>query len=237
MIRRALILLLLCGMTVLLCHFSPPARGGDAPGVLGELPRTAGSFVGESEPPGERERELLPADTILVKRAYRTPGRPPESRDLAQASLVIAGNDSRSIHRPEVCLDGQGWTVTNSQVREVRLLSGAALKVRDLSIERQVLLQDGGKKPLRAHYIYWFVGDGISTPNNLERQLLSLRDSVLHNVNHRWAYPSVMAKVTDNFSPQESGERQRNDAQTVEMLLDLIRSLAPRFQKDLMPPP
>ena len=29
-----------------------------------ELPMVAGSFVGETEPPGDRERELLPADTI-----------------------------------------------------------------------------------------------------------------------------------------------------------------------------
>lgn len=236
MITRAVILFALCGMTVLLCQFSPPAKGGDEAGVLAELPRVAGDFVGESEEPDTRERELLPADTILVKRAYRTPGRPIEDRDLAQASLVIAGNDSRSIHRPEVCLDGQGWTVTSSRVHEVKLISGGTLSVRDLAIEREVLLKNGAKMPLRAHYIYWFVGADVSTPSNLERQMLSLRDSVLRNVNHRWAYPSVMARVTDNWTPQQLGERRRSDAETVEMLLGLIRSLAPRFQKDLMPP-
>ena len=89
---------------------------------------------------------------------------------------------------------------------------------------------------MRAHYVYWFVGNDISTPSNLDRQLLSLRDSVLRNVNHRWAYPSVMARVTDNLTSQQSGERRRDDAETVKMILSLIRSLAPRFQKDLMPP-
>jgi hypothetical protein len=159
-----------------------------------------------------------------------------ENRDLAHASLVIAGHDSRSIHRPEVCLDGQGWTITDSRVREVKLLSGDVLRVRDLAIEREVLLSNGTKLPLRAHYVYWFVGADISTPSNLERQLLSLRDSVLRNVNHRWAYPSVIARVTDNLTPQQSGERRRNDAETVEMILSLIRSLAPHLQKDLLPP-
>lgn len=236
MIARAVILFALCGMTVLLCQFSPQPKGGDETGVLAELPMVAGSFVGETEAPSAKERELLPADTIIVKRAYRTPGRAVENRDLANVSLVIAGNDSRSIHRPEVCLDGQGWTITDSRVREVKLLSGEMLRVRDLAIEREVLLGDGTKLPLRAHYVYWFVGDDVSTPNNLERQLLSLRDSVLRNVNHRWAYPSVMARVTNNLPPQQSGERRRNDAETVEMILALIRSLAPRFQKDLMPP-
>ena len=203
-------------------------------GVLAELPRVAGSFVGENEEPSGKERELLPADTIIVKREYHTPGRSIEYRDLAHAALVIAGNDTRSIHRPEVCLDGQGWTITSSTVREVKMISGAILRVRDLAIQREVLLPDHSKLPLRAHYVYWFVGNDISTPSNLDRQLLSLRDSVLRNVNHRWAYPSVMARVTDNLTPQQSGERRRDDTETVKMILSLIRSLAPRFQKDLM---
>jgi hypothetical protein len=241
MITRAIIFLMLCGMTVLLCQFSPQAKGGEQTGVLAELPMVAGNFVADSEPlnekeleEGRRERELLPADTILVKRKYRTPGRSTDNRDVAYASLVIAGNDSRSIHRPEVCLDGQGWTITSSTVREVKMISGANLRVRDLAIERVVLLPDGSKLPLRAHYVYWFVGDDLSTPSNLERQLLSMRDSVLRNVNHRWAYPSIMARVTDNLTPQMSGERRRDDAETVKMILSLIRSLAPRFQKNLM---
>jgi hypothetical protein len=235
MIARAVIFFALCGMTVLLCRISPPVKGGDEAGVLAELPMVAGSFVGESEAPSEKERSLLPADTIIVKREYRTPGSALENRDLAHASLVIAGNDSRSIHRPEVCLDGQGWTITDSRVREVNLLSGEILRVRDLAIEREVLLGDGSKLPLRAHYVYWFVGGDVTTPSNLERQLISLRDSVFRNVNHRWAYPSVMARVTDNLAPQQSGERRRDDQETVTMLLSLIRSLAPRLQKDLVP--
>lgn len=236
MITRAVILLLLCGMTLLLCHLSPPAKGGDEAGVLTELPRVTGNFVGESEAPSDRERELLPADTIIVKRAYRTPGRSMASRDLVQASLVIAGNDSRSIHRPEVCLDGQGWTVTDSRVHKVKLISGAALSVRDLTIEREILQDNGSKVPLRAHYVYWYVGSDVSTSSNLERQLMTLADNVFRNVNHRWAYPSVMARVTDNFTPEQSGERRRTDAETVAMLLDLIRGLAPKFQKSLLPP-
>ncbi len=231
MIARAAILFALCVMTVLLCRFSPPPSGGDDAGVPAELPMVAGGFVGESEPPSEKEIELLPADTLIVKRLYRTPGRAIADRDLAHVSLVIAGNDSRSIHRPEVCLDGQGWTITDSTVREVKLISGETLRVRDLAIEREVLLGDGTKLPLRAHYVYWFVGADVSTPNNLDRQLISLRDSVLRNVNHRWAYPSVMARVTDNLTPQQSGERLRNDEETVAMILSLIRSLAPRMEK------
>jgi len=235
MIARALILLALCGATSLLCQFSPAMKGGNEPGVLAELPMVAGDFVGESEPPSAKEIALLPSDTIIVKRAYSTPGRSIENRDLAHASLVIAGNDSRSIHRPEVCLDGQGWTVTHSRVLDAKLLSGEILQVRDLAIEREVLLGNGSKQLLRAHYIYWFVGEDVSTPSNLERQLLSFRDNVLRNINHRWAYPSIMAWVTEGLPPARTGQRSRNDEETVAMLLNLVRTLAPKFQKNLMP--
>lgn len=231
---RSIILAALCGLTVLLCQLSPPSKGGNEAGVLTELPMVAGAFVGESEAPGERERELLPADTIIVKRLYRTPGRPAETREVAQATLVIAGNDSRSIHRPEVCLDGQGWTITDSTVREVKLSRGGILRVRDLTIERSQLLEDGTKRSQRAHYVYWFVGSDITTPSNLERQLMTLSDNVFRNVNHRWAYPSVMAFVTQGTNPRQSGQRERSDAQTIDMLLGLIRTLAPKFQKSLM---
>ncbi len=235
MIVRAAILLVLCGMTLLLCQFSPAMKGGAEAGVLAELPLVAGGFVGESEPPGEKEIALLPSDTIIIKRVYHTPGRSTENRDIAHASLVIAGNDSRSIHRPEVCLDGQGWTITSSHVREVKMLSGEALQVRDLAIMREVVLGNGTKHPLHAHYIYWFVGTDVSTPSNLERQILSFRDNVLHNVNHRWAYPSVMAWVTEGLPPGKTGERMRSDEETVAMILNLVRTLAPKFQKNLMP--
>jgi uncharacterized protein DUF3485 len=234
MITRAIILAVLCGMTILLCQFSPQPKGGSEAGVLKELPMVAGGFVGESVLPSDKERKLLPADTIIVKRDYHTPGHAIKALDIVHASLVIAGNDSRSIHRPEVCLDGQGWTITDSRVREVKLLSGEVLSVRDLAIQREVLLGNGTKLPLRAHYVYWFVGADITTTSNFERQLLSFRDNILRNTNHRWAYPSVMAYVTAGLPPGQSRQRMRSDEETVEMLLGFVRALAPKFQKNLM---
>ena len=235
MIIRSITLLALCGMTLLLCRFAPAVQGGDEAGVLAELPLVAGDFVGESESPSERELAMLPTDTIIVKRMYRTPGLYAANRDIVHASLVIAGNDSRSIHRPEVCLDGQGWTITDSRVREVKMLSGEILRVRDLAIQREVLMDDGRKRPQRAHYMYWFVGADVTTTSNLERQLLSFRDNVLRSINHRWAYPSVMAWVTEDMPSDKSGQRMRSDETTITMLLGLVRTLAPKFQKNLMP--
>jgi hypothetical protein len=234
MIWRSAIILLLCAATAWLCHSSPAARGGDEAGVIAELPLVAGGYVGETEEQSESEKKLLPADSTQFKRVYRTPGRRVEERDVAHASLVIAGQDTRAIHRPEVCLPGQGWTITASRVLPIELPTGQQLYVRDLSLER-IDQRDEKRRLLRAHYIYWFVGKDVTTTSDAKRQWLSFSDSVFRQVNHRWAYPSVMAFVTQGMDPRQSGQRERNDTQTVGMLLDLVRTLAPKFQKNLMP--
>jgi len=234
MIWRSLIILALCGLTALLCHSSPAARGGDDAGVTAELPLVAGTYVGEAESQSDMEKKLLPGDTTQIKRTYRTPGRRVEERDVAHASLVIAGQDTRAIHRPEVCLPGQGWTITDSRVLPVELPTGQQLYVRDLSLER-LDQRSSDRRVLKAHYIYWFVGKDVTTTSDAKRQWLSFSDSVFRQVNHRWAYPSVMAFVTRGMDPRQSGQRERTDTQTIGMLLDLVRNLAPKFQKNLMP--
>lgn len=234
MIARSAVLLVLSGLTALLCHSSPSASGGDEAGVIAQLPLVAGIYVGEAEPQSDMEKKLLPADTMQIKRTYRTPGRRADERDIAHASLVIAGQDTRAIHRPEVCLPGQGWTITGSRVMPVELPSGQQLHVRDLSLER-LDQRSADRRVLRAHYIYWFVGKDVTTTSDAKRQWLSFSDSVFRQVNHRWAYPSVMAFVTEGMDPRQSGQRERSAAQTVGMLLDLVRTLAPKFQKNLMP--
>jgi hypothetical protein len=149
--------------------------------------------------------------------------------------VVLAGAERRSIHRPEVCLNGQGWTLLDSRVIPVEISPGNVLRVKDLFIERTWVAKDGSKKPLRAHYVYWFVGTDVTTPSNWTRVWLSTWDSITRNVNHRWAYPSVSAWVTDNFTPEECGQRPRTSEETVAMIVQLIRDLAPRFQKEYMP--
>jgi hypothetical protein len=91
----------------------------------------------------------------------------------------------------------------------------------------------GGKsRLLRAHYVYWFAGSGLTTPYHFDRLWRSTWDAVLHNVNHRWAYASVLALVTDDLDPAETGERHRTDEQTGRLITFLIQNLVPQFQKD-----
>ncbi|TDU73405.1 exosortase [Prosthecobacter fusiformis] len=227
------LLLLLVVCSIIACRLSPEVKAGNEAGVLMELPVGIGRYLGDVEPPDEVEKKLLPADTQIVKMRYRTLSSPP-LRDVANVTLVLSGAERRSIHRPEVCLDGQGWTLLNSRVVPVKISPGHILEVKDLLIERVWVAPDGTRKPLRAHYVYWFVGTDVTTPHNATRVWLSSWDNIMRNVNHRWAYPSVSAWVTENFDSSETGQRSRSSEETMEVITQLIRDLAPRFQKSFM---
>lgn len=220
-------------MTVAACRLSPEVKAGESSGVVMKLPTAVARFLGEPMEKDKVEAELLPEDTQIVKMHYRSPGQLGEC-DMAQVTLVLAGAERRSIHRPEVCLDGQGWTLLDSSVREVEITPGRFLKVKDLLIEKQHTLANGATTMRRAHYLYWFVGTDVTTPSNAMRIWLTSWDNITRHVNHRWAYPSIMMWVTDNLDPQESGQRKRDSVKTLEVADELIRALVPYFQKSFI---
>lgn len=233
MILRSTIILLLAAATAIACWLSPEPRMGDDSGVVMSLPERAGVFVGRPGEVSEEERSKLPSDTEIVRMVYRA-GSSAGDQDLATASIILAGSERRSIHRPEVCLTGQGWSLIEAKSIPVAITPDQQILVRDLLIEKPVATKDGGRQTVRAHYVYWFVGSDVTTPSNWTRMWLSTRDSVLRNVNHRWAYPAVMAVVTDSFKSGEANERRRTADETLTLITTLIGELAPRFQKSLM---
>lgn len=235
MICRALTLCLLMTATVALCVYSPEIRGGRESGVILKLPEDLPKFLAKFEEPDPVEKALLPEDTEFAKAMYYTPTMDFSRRDIAHCTIVLSGAERKSIHRPEVCLQGQGWNLMESRIIPVELGDGKQLRVKDLYVEKPITMSDGSKRRLRGHYLYWFVGTDVTTPSNGERIWLTLWDNVARNINHRWAYPSLMAIVTEDFSVEEVGQRKRTSEETVNMLVDLIRQLAPKFQKGLMP--
>lgn len=237
MILRSLAILGVAVVSCLACRLSPEASLGDECGVVMELPSAAGMFFGESGEIAKVETETLPSDTEIARMVYHTAGASAAQCDVATVSIVLAGSQRRSIHRPEVCLTGQGWSLLEAKTVPVEIGQGRVLQVRDLLIEKPVTLRDGRQRKLRAHYVYWFVGTDVTTASHFDRVWLSTWDSVLRNVNHRWAYPSVLALVTEDFEPSEIGERKRNAAQTLDMIQSLIRELVPQFQRSFMHPP
>ena len=132
------------------------------------------------------ERDLLPPDTLVLKKRYTSP-----SGEILFASIVMSGSERSSIHRPQLCLVGQGNEIVRSTVVPVAIEGRAELDVMVLDMLRNWRTPEGGQRTHPSYYAYWFVGKGRETPSNLQRMIWMATDRIFHNTSHRWAYISV----------------------------------------------
>jgi len=190
-------------------------------GVIMNLPSEVGDFIGKDETPSEGEKYVLPKDTEIVKKSYTD-----AAGDLINANIVLAGSEKRSIHRPELCLPAQGWSINREQQIPVKLADGRTISVMQVSTSRPVQDNSGQSRPLNSYYYYWFVGNGITTASHVERILINSWDRVMHHKNHRWAYVAVAAPVLEGFK-----EHGKNPAETEAMIADFISRMAPQVMK------
>lgn len=220
---------ILCGLmlaTVGLCRVFPNAATDPQTGMLLQLPEDVpGYHVGVIEP-SKKELKWLPEDTGIVKRSYLSYDA--RSRyEAIFATLILSGNDPRSLHRPRVCLDGQGWTITSESVVPLKV-NGHPLEVMDFRIERNEEDEAGNVVRVVAHYVYWWIGQDRSTPHDWKRILYTDLDNLFRNVNNRWGYPSVMVQVDPN--------RENGDQEARLRAYHWIAEFAPTFQKSLLGP-
>ena len=132
------------------------------------------------------ERRLLPADTVLVRKRYRHPYKP--SFDV---TVVISSSEEVSIHRPEMCLTGQGYDIAGEAVRQVPVAGRSPLEVRVMSIFRRYQAADGRMKEQPGYFAFWFLSRDHETASSARRILLATWDRVIHGHVSRWAYISV----------------------------------------------
>lgn len=191
-----------------------------AAGVVMKLPEKVGNFIGKDGEISEAERTLLPSDTEFARKVYKNP----ENVEL-MASIVLSGGEKRSIHRPEICLPGQGWTISSGGVIPVKLDNGNTIEIMKLDLVREVEIAPGKKSTLRSYYLYWFVGKDRSTPSHMDRIFTTSWDRVFGRVNHRWAYVIVTSLITDNI--RVGG---LNADETLSMLKKFIAEATPKFQ-------
>lgn len=218
---RELVLVVLASATLIFCFYGSKSMGVSESGVIMKLPDQLLSMKGNNAPVSEGEKAILPGDTEMVKMAYQ--GFP----EVISAQIVLAGGEKRSIHRPEICLPAQGWTLEGGHVVKVQLSSGRELDVMRLTARRPITLRNRDKAELENIFYYWFIGHDVTTPYHLRRILMSNLDMVFHNVNHRWAYVVVSAPVLRGLIP-----KGKDLQETDRMLMDVVAQIAPIIMKN-----
>lgn len=219
---RELVVVLMAGITLYACHEGGTSKSVSESGILMNLPDQLLGMLGTPMTPSEGEKAILPKDTEIAKMQYK--GYP---TDILSAQIVLAGGEKRSIHRPEICLPAQGWTIEGSSVIPVELSNGHIIHVMRLTASRPILLNSGAKTQLKNVFYYWFVGHGVTTPYHLQRILMTNFDMVFHNTNHRWAYVVISAPVLDGLVPGG-----KNIGQTDDMMKKAVSELAPKIMKN-----
>lgn len=169
----------------------------------------------------KEEIDLLPKDTKGARRMYADP-----SSNQVYCTIILSGRDVTSIHRPQVCLTGQGWKIERETVETVLLpgATGRTLEITRLNAVRTEELTDGNKLEWHAVFVYWFVGKDLVTAHHWERIFRTGWDRVLHNTNHRWAYVLIHSLSNPQGLP---GLPKRTNDETFELLKKFTQEIYP----------
>jgi EpsI family protein len=159
-----------------------------------ELPAILGrEWIGMAVPVSEAERAILPPDTGYSKIRYAS------SRGAAPVfmSIVLSGRDRTSIHRPELCLVGQGWTITVATKHVFRFPpSSAGFPATLLHVEHEVRTANGSTRVPQL-VAYWFVAGDAVAATHWKRMALDAWNRVVHGRADRWAYVLIQTDAAD----------------------------------------
>lgn len=153
-----------------------------------ERPKSCASCGGPVESSTLAERTLLPPGTRVIKRSYESTGQP-----AVHVSIVVADRERRSIHKPQVCLTGQGFTILDQEVHGVPVSGNRDLPVMFLHAEHR----RPGVRPRPTCYAYWFISPSRETPHHLARLFWIAADGALLGKRYTWAYVAVSANGTN----------------------------------------
>jgi EpsI family protein len=138
------------------------------------------------------EREILPADTGFAKRQYLPIGGAGPGVFL---SVVLSGRDRTSIHRPELCLVGQGWTILGRREQPLRI-GGETITVSVLSVRREAMTKRG-RVVVPQVVVYWFAGGDATVASHWGRFGVDTWNRLAHGRVDRWAYILMQTDATD----------------------------------------
>jgi hypothetical protein len=187
------------------------------------LPEIVLDYTSTNVPQHEVVTNVLPADTSYGQRIYLQPN----SHWLNQLTLnvVLMGTDRTSIHKPQFCLEGQGWRIDDSQTAELTIPVTQPhpyeLPVIKLVATRAFTDANGQSLTLRGIYVYWFVADGVLSgdKSGAERMWGMAKHLLTTGELQRWAYVTC-------FAICQPGQE---DA-TYERVKQFIAAAVPEFQ-------
>ncbi len=139
------------------------------------------------------ERQLLPADTEILHRMYKS-----DTGRSFYVSVVVGGSERRSIHKPQVCLVAQGNSITKQYPVSVPVSGDKPLDVMLMELNES-----------RMVFAYWFTNGKRTTASHLSRLFWIAWNGIVHGERERWAYISITSSFRGGDDAQVSWLKDR----------------------------
>ena len=186
---------------------------------LDQLPAIIGARVATDIPIDQETREILGKGDFL-ERDYRQPrgASPASPGDRADISLYIAyfptQRTGQSIHSPQNCLPGAGWTFQSSGVTEFTDASGKPYTVGEYVITNGVSTDE---------VLYWYQMQGRSIAGDYKAKLYTLLDSIRYG-----RTDAALVRIITPIDPNEDRLKAHNRAvDFAEQIIPLLPAYVP----------
>jgi hypothetical protein len=180
------------------------------------LPENVLAYLSQPVPVSDQELSRFPKDTTLGKRRYSITNIPP-----VDLTVVLMGQDRTSLHKPEFCLVGQGWTIDETEMVNIPLQRPRTYDLAAMKMISSIRVKDEAGNPMmvRGVYIYWFVADGKLTPSHDKRMWSMAKGLLRTGVLERWAYVSYFSSCLPG-----------HEEETFNRMKEFIAASVPEFQ-------
>ncbi|HTV43073.1 MAG TPA: exosortase-associated EpsI family protein [Candidatus Sulfotelmatobacter sp.] len=200
----------------------PGVKGTQIPGKMLmtiALPERVLDFTSTNVPEPDVAIGYFPKDTSYTERRYTNP-----TGIRIQNTVILMGADRTSIHRPEYCLPGQGWTIDKKEMLNIPINDNPPynLQVARWNISATIQAPDGQKERAAGIYVFWYVAKDDETPDH-DKMLEHLTMNLFRTGDlQRWAYISY-------YVPCLPGQEDAAFAETKR----LIAAQVPQFELPL----
>ena len=208
---------------------TPAVKTSPLPGtknLLVELPERVLDYESKIVPTDKIVLDFLPRDTSYGSRRYTAPD------DFSiVTSVVLMGADRTSLHKPQFCLEGQGWSLDPlpSSPNLITVERPQPYELPVIKLTASKAFEQGGQRGVaRGIFVFWYVADGevSASTSGIYRMWSMARDLVQKGELQRWAYISY-------FSVCVPGQEEA----TFERMKKLIAASVPEFQLTPKPAP
>lgn len=216
--RLWVVLMLMC-FTALVLHVRGDVDHVPYSRPLSELPMAIGSRTAIDVPLDDETLAILGNGIFLNRNYLPEPNHPVASLgDRAQIGLYIAyfptQRSGQSIHSPQNCLPGAGWTIESSQITQFADAQGNQYQTNDDLITNGSSTQE---------VLYWYQMHGQSIANDYKAKLYTLANSIRYGRTDA----ALVRIITPVFPSEDRASARERALQFARQIVPLLPTYVP----------